>query len=210
MKAENTMHDNLIKNYIAVLNEVVFTINGSLKIVTEAPSINIGKYYMTEANMLRVNNIGKPGDSLLYLSKIYEIKKHLNFMNKLGSNLLKDIIDYSNKYGLNEINYFEKINPITNIAKENYQKIIESINNQSINFEEKELKNIIAECDGVLETYYKVLTQIRRNLDSEEYNHGIFFKNNLYKNIKKINIHMNVKIISDINSLIRKNKLLRA
>lgn len=209
MKTENTMHNNLMENYIAVLKEVVLIINGNLKLVTDAPSINIGKYYLSEANLLRVGTKGGPEDKILYLTKVHEVKKHINFLNKLGADLLKDVITYSNKYKLDEVMFFEDINEIVTLSKLNLLAISESIAHPKNEIAEMTLKEVIDECEGIIHTYYKTLTIIRRNLDSEDYNFGIFFKNNLYKNIKRINYHINIETIADINTLIRKNKLLK-
>ncbi len=204
MKTKNIMHTNLIENYIAVLNDVVFTINGSLKQVTDAPSINIGKYYLSEANMLRISNVNKPGDNILYLAKIYDMKKHLNFLNKLSMDLLKDIIAYSNKYKIDEMQFFEKINPIISTAKENYDAINESLSRQDIEASEKSFDELVVDTKIIVDIYNNALNQTKNKININEYNFNLFFKNNLYKNIKKTTTHINKTIVNELYMFMKK------
>jgi hypothetical protein len=199
------MHINLVNNYISILNDAVVLINGSLSLVTEAPSIDIKKYYLTEVNIL---SLGKVGEDILYLSKVHEMKKSLNNINKIANDLLKDVIKYCTRYDLDETSFFGSMKSVIDISQINMVAISYSISNQPNYPEEKKpLAALILEAEGLMDTYYKVLTRIRQTLSLEDYSFPIVNKNNLYHNLKVISKNMNIIKITKINDFIRSHRI---
>jgi len=197
------VHSDLINSYVSVLGDVVFIINKNLGIITDTPSVDLKKYYLTEINML---HFGKVGDEVTYLSKIHELKKYLNIINKIASNLLKDVITYCNRYGLDETEFFEKINEISNIGNINRKAINYSITTQLNTVPENvDFNELIRQCEGLMETYYKVLTKFRQNIDSKNYKFPLIVKNNIYKNLQLIGTNIDHKKILKINDFVLKN-----
>jgi hypothetical protein len=201
------MHINLVNNYISILNEAVVLINGSLSLVTEAPSIDIKKYYLTEVNIL---SLGKVGEDILYLSKVHDMKKNLNNINKIANDLLKDIIKYCTRYDLDETLFFGTMKSVIDISQINMVAISYSISNQP-NYpkEKKSLAALILEAEGLMDTYYKVLTRIKQNLSLDDYSFPIVNKNNLYHNLKIISKNMNIVKITKINDFIRSHRKIK-
>lgn len=206
MKTQET-HINLVSNYISILSEAVFLINGSLSLVTEAPSIDIKKYYLTEVNIL---NLGKVGEDILYLSKVHDMKKNLNCINKIANDLLKDVIKYCTRYGLDETLFFGEMKPVIDISQINMVAISYSVSNQP-NYpkEKKSLASLILEAEGLMETYYKVLTKIKQSLVIDDYRFPIINKNNLHHNLKVISKHMNIVKINKINDFILSHRKIK-
>lgn len=206
MKTQET-HIALVNNYISILNDAVILINGSLSLVTEAPSIDIKKYYLTEVNIL---NLGKVGEDILYLSKVHDMKKNLNHINKIASDLLKDVIKYCTRYDLDETLFFGVMKPVIDISQINMVAISYSISNQP-NYpkEKKSLAALILEAEGLMDTYYKVLTKIRQNLSIDDYSFPLINKNNFYYNLKAISKNMNIVKITKINDFIRSHRKIK-
>lgn len=97
---------------------------------------------------------------------------------------------------------------VIDISQINMVAISYSISNQPNYPEEKKpLAALILEAEGLMDTYYKVLTRIRQTLSLEDYSFPIVNKNNLYHNLKVISKNMNIIKITKINDFIRSHRI---
>lgn len=166
-----------LNNYIKFLNEIMTLINNNIKTIDESHSIDIKKYYFKEINNFKII---KNNENINLLKKSFEIKKRFLRISKISKNLLKDIILYSNRYNINETEFFDKMEPVSKISNNNFQIISNNLyqNNYFINLTIED-KNKIYEMFDI----YKEANKIYINIKDYK---NFLINNNLYKNIKTI------------------------
>lgn len=195
-------HVNLVHSYISILSDMILMINQNLSTIIETPSIDLRKHYIVEINLL---HFGKISDSVLYLSKIHEMKKDINTLNKMANNLLKDVINYCNRYKIDETEFFEGINEISVVSNINKNALSYNIHEKVNEVPDIEsFDDLVKTTDGFMEVYYKLLTKYKQNIEINDFKFPLIIRNNLYSNLVTISHHINLKKITQINDFIRK------
>lgn len=187
------LHANNLRAYIVFLEKIMYLISSNMEVIKNSPSIDYKKYYLKEINNF---NFVKSNTKFELLKKSFDCKKNIFRATKLGENLLKDIIKYSNRYDLNESIFFEQMEPVTKLAKKNQNDILRALSNVNeytiINeFHQEKIKSLF-------QLYSEIETTSINIIEYKSY----IIQNNIYNNLKYFQKNFNAKKYNKYVSII--------
>lgn len=187
------LHTNNLKSYIVFLEKVMYLISSNMEVIKNSPSLDYKKYYLKELNNF---NFIKNDTKIELLKKSFDCKKSIFRATKLGENLLKDIIKYSNRYDLNESIFFEQMEPVTKLAQKNQNDILSSLSNVN----ENTIINSFHQ--DKIQSLFKLYSEIETtDINIVEYK-SFIIQNNIYNNLKYFQKNFNSKKYNKFVSII--------